>query len=270
MTRNNFEKPDSEHVAAFNWFNTYAGTHAPAESPGAWIALRDGLDSADGKRFPEAAYGKREDPSHPKGKWPNGTNEERYLNIAKAFAAYGARQGDNDHMPAGACASQHFRKMNDVAYQCLPGNYRMYLRQHDPVGTSQGWWRVGPKSQRFGRFARGFNHAKGWDTMWFDLDDGFFTSRPARGHTINVRVVYFDQGTGKWQLKYDAVDDAQKTAFTVTKTDSGEWREKTVTLKDAYLGNRCPNKTDLMLVSADGKDDIFHMIEAVRVSGGAE
>jgi len=259
-----YAKPSPQYIAAFERFNAYAGVHHPAESPGAWIALRDGLDSADTNRFPEELYGKREDPTHPRGKWHQGTGKERYVNIANAFAAYGARQGDNEHMPVGTCDSQHLGKMNDVAWECLRGNFRMYLRQHDPHGTSQGWWRVGSSNQPYGRFARGFNHAKGWDTMWFDLDDGFFTARPAAGHTINVRVVYFDQGTGKWQLRYDAVDDPGKTACTVTKTDSGLWKEKTLTLRDAYLGNRCPNRTDFMLVSADDKDDIFHMLEITR------
>jgi len=264
MLRHSFEKPDAEHIAAFEWFNRYAGVHHPSESPGAWIALRDGLDAARSSRFPESVYGEFELAVGGGGKkYRTGANRQRYLNIAKAFAAYGARQGDNS-MPMGMVRTQHIKKMNDVAWQCVPGNFHMYLRQHDPLGTSQGWWRVGSKDQRFGRFARGFNHAKGWDAMYFDLDDGFFTDRPAAGQTINVRVVYFDQGTGTWQLQYDAVGDAQKTAFTVTKADSGQWKEKIVRLTDAWLGNRCPNKTDFVLASADDEDDIFHMIEVTR------
>ena len=258
------EQAGPELVDAFYWFEKYAGCHEPAESPGAWIALRDGLDCADTDRFPESVYG---DLIYVTGGdwqgWDGSANPQRYLNIADGFAAYGAVQGDND-VPVGVTASQGFEKMNDVGWKSPPSSFCMYLTQHDPVGTSQGWWRVGPKTQKYGRFARGFNHAKGWDTMWFDLDDAFFTSRPPAGHRIKVRVVYFDRGTGQWRLKYDAVGNAQKTACTVTKTDTGLWKETKVVIEDAYLGNRCPNNTDFMLVSVDAEDDIFHMLEVKR------
>jgi len=264
MRKQHLEQCEPWAVGTFEWFNTYAGTHDPAESPGAWVALRDGLDARDTKRFPESKYGPLAFVKG--GDWTGAdgaANPQRYLNIAQAFAAYGAQQGDNS-MPAGMTPSLHFKKMNDVAWKSMPGNFGMYLYQHDPRGTSQGWWRVGSKAQPYGRFARGFNHAKGWDAMYFDLDDGFFNTRPAGGHTINLRVVYFDQGTGQWALKYDAVDDPQKIACTVTKTGTGRWREKTLTLTDANLGNRCPYNTDFMLLSVDGKDDLFHMIEVTR------
>jgi len=262
---------NSEALDGFRWYNTYAGTHDPLESQGAWLALRDGLDCADTKRFPESVYG--ELVYDTSGSWEGadgGANPDRYLNIANAFAAYGAIQGDND-VPTGVTESQWFNKMNDVAWKCPPGNFQMYLDQHDPLGTSRGWWRVGSTNQPFGRFARGFSHANGWDTMYFNVDDGLFRVRRAAGHTLQVRVVYFDQGIGKWRLEYDAVGNPQKTAYTVTKTDSGQWKEKIVTLTDAYLGNRCPHGTDLMLVSVDSEDDIFHMIEVSRtVTVGSE
>jgi hypothetical protein len=87
--------------------------------------------------------------------------------------------------------------------------------------------------------------------------------------------VYLDQGTGSFALKYDAVNDPEKTAFTVTKTNSGQWKEKTVTVSDGYLFNRisvpssvAPGATaDLMLVNTDAENDTFHMIEVTRDSG---
>ncbi|MFC1611518.1 hypothetical protein ACFL6C_11210, partial [Myxococcota bacterium] len=143
-----------------------------------------------------------------------------------------------------------------MGWDIVHGNFQMYMNQFDPLGTSQGYWRVGAIIQPYGRFARGFNHAQGKDTMYFDLDDGFFAGGPP--HAATIRIVYFDQGTGEWQLKYDAVSDPQKIAFTVMKTNTGLWKEKAITIADGHLGNRCPNGADIMLVNSDSEDDVFH------------
>jgi hypothetical protein len=84
---------------------------------------------------------------------------------------------------------------------------------------------------------------------------------------VTIRVVYLDEGTGQWALKYDAQGEIQKTAYIVTKTNSGRWKEQTVTIDDGYFGDRGPNKADLALVSLDGEDDTFHMIEVTRATG---
>jgi hypothetical protein len=40
-----------------SFFSHYAGVRKPQESPGAWAVLRDGLDTSDTQRFPEAQFG---------------------------------------------------------------------------------------------------------------------------------------------------------------------------------------------------------------------
>jgi len=191
------------------------------------------------------------------------------LNIAKAFSEYGARMGETEVCTAGAHAWRSEAKaLNDVARDVWPGNYRMYLYQYDPNETSQGCWRVGSTDEPYGRFARGFDHRHGKDAMYFDIDDGFFHDKPLAGqYPVKVRVVYFDKGTGSWSLVYDAIGSPQQTADTVKKTDSGTWKEKTVTIADGHFGNRAPHQTDLMLVNADDEDDLFHMIELTRETG---
>lgn len=47
----------------FNFFNLYAGQKVAKKSPGAFCILRDGLDAADTKRFPESKYGPVIDPA---------------------------------------------------------------------------------------------------------------------------------------------------------------------------------------------------------------
>jgi hypothetical protein len=245
---------------AFEFYSKYAGFKDPQDSPGVWVALHDGLDASDTARFPEAQYGTG-------GK----TNATRYTRIANAMASYGALQ--NDPQAAGATS---WDALNDVGWQIHTDNFQMWLTQIRPNGTSQGLWRQGPKTQMYGRFARRFDHASGKDAMYFDIDNRFFGGQPLNaGYPVTFRVVYLDQGTGSFALKYDAVNDPAKTAFTVTNTNSGQWKEKIVTVSDGHLFNRIsvPSSVatgataDLMLVNTDAENDTFHMIEVTRDTG---
>ena len=242
-----------------HFFNKYAGqTHSPTAS-GAFCALREGLDAADTEKFPESKFGAA-----------SRDNRARYLAICKAYAARGARMDDPDGVLAGQMNQRFEQKgLNDAGWRILAGNYERFLRQIDPERTSVGWWRVGGEVTRltpvYARFARGFDHARGMDAMYFDIKDSFFAGRPLNGaYPVSVRVVYYDKGTGRWALEYDAVGDSRKTACVVTKTDSGTWKERTVNLTDGYFGNRGPRGADLMLVNLGAEDDIFHMIEVSR------
>jgi hypothetical protein len=250
---------DHDYWDFAHFFNKYAGqTRSPAAS-GAFCALREGLDAADTEKFPQSTFGEaRRD------------NAQRYLAICAAHAARGARMDS----VAGVLGTQTNQRntqdgLNDCGWQIYRGNYERFLRQIDADATSVGWWRVGgPVTEStpvYARFARGFDHAHGQDAMYFDLSDAFFSGQPLAGaYPITIRVVYYDRGTGRWALKYDAVGDRQKMACEVTKTNSGEWREQVVTLGDANFGNRCPRGADLMLVNTDAEDDLFHMIEVTR------
>lgn len=113
-------------TSTFNFFNFYAGQKNPSKSPGAFCVLRDGLDAADTKRFPESKYGPLLDPAQMdaynkqmqrKGYSVNdneedddasagdqGINESNIKNdflnpgrvnkIVEEYAAYGAKRGD--------------------------------------------------------------------------------------------------------------------------------------------------------------------------------
>lgn len=245
------ENPD--FAESFAFFAKYAGFKDPRDSTGVWIALRDGLDVADTERFPEDVYGEED----------RGRNRTRYRRILQEFAAYGAQQNDPDSLNRTS-----WDALNDLGWRIYPGNYQMWLSQRDPNETSQGLWRVGSLSQPYGRFARRTDAAGGKQTLFFDIDDRFFFDKPLNGaYPVTVRVVYLDQGSDTWALKYDAIDNPEQTAITVTKTNSGLWRETTVVLDDAYFGNRAPRQSDLLLVNLDAADDTFHMIELTRTQG---
>jgi hypothetical protein len=103
--------------------------------------------------------------------------------------------------------------------------------------------------------------------MYFDIVDRFFGDKPLAGASpVTVRIIYFDQGTGKWSLQYDAVSGI-KTAIEVAKTGTNRWKEAVVEIKDGQFANRCPKNADLMLVNTGKEDTLFHMIEVLR--GGA-
>jgi hypothetical protein len=245
-----------------HFFNKYAGqTHSPTAT-GAFCALREGLDASDTEKFPASKFGAAAR-----------NNRARYIAICKAYASRGAKMDDPDDVLAGQMVQRFDQKgLNDAGWQIFRGNYERFLHQIDPDQTSVGWWRVGGEvtssTPVYARFARGFDNASGKDATYFDIKDSFFSGQPLGGkYPVTVRVVYYDRGTGRWALEYDAVGNPRKTAYIVTKTDSGTWKERTVTLSDAYFGNRGPRGADLMLVNMDAEDDIFHMVEVTRALG---
>jgi len=254
------QNPD--YREGYEFFSRYAGEKDAATSPGAWCGLHDGLDAADFQRFPAERFGP--------GKL-RGTEREkaeglkRTLAIAKAFERYGAVQGDPEKGMALIMQNRSAERMNDVGWNIESGNYQRYLEQLDPQGTSQGYWRVGPKDQPYGRFARGFDVASGKNAMYFDIVNRFFGGKPLAGaYPVQVRVVYFDAGRGSWALKYDARGDREKTALAVQNQDTGRWKQASVTLSDAFFGNRGPRAADLVLVNTSKQNTLFHMIEVSR------
>ncbi|MFZ5833223.1 MAG: hypothetical protein ACOY3P_24305 [Planctomycetota bacterium] len=254
---------DDRFVPAFEFVSRYAGYKTAAESPGAWIALRDGLDCADRERFREDRFGKLED----LGPWGCSSNVERYQAIAGEFAEFGALNEDLTKIGVSDLKTRGALALNDVGFNIWTDNYGMFLTQIDPNGTSRGYWRVGSRDEPYGRFARGFEHATGRNAMHFRLDDGFFADTgEATPRRVRLRIVYFDRGTGQWALRYDAVADANKTAQTVRKSDSGRWKEILVDIADGRFAGRGEHGADISLVNVDDENDIFHMIEVIRAA----
>ncbi len=246
----------------FRFYAKYGGRKDASASPGAFCALRDGLDAGDLARFSVETFGPGT---------LHGSEEaqrqglQRTLRIAGAFARWGAQQEDPEKGMKVVMQNRDARKMNDVGWNIESGNYQRYLRQWDPNGTSRGYWRQGPTDQPYGRFARGFDAADGKTAMYFDIEDRFFGGKPlAAAYPVDIRVIYLDRGEGSFAVKYDSVSQPEKTALEVKKTGSGRWKEAAVRISDGNFTNRCPHSTDLMLVKISGDDTLFHMIEIDR------
>ncbi|MCX6327744.1 MAG: T9SS type A sorting domain-containing protein [Bacteroidia bacterium] len=261
----------TENADIYNFFNKYAGQKDPVTSPGAFVALRDGLDASDIIRFPAATFGAATQ-----------TNTTRYQNIATnpLYAAFGARQDDVPNSGLdGMNQRQDTKALNDVGWRIYTGNYYRYLEQINPGTTSQGYWRVAPAPTSTdqtvtepctykvapGRFARGFNHSDGKDAMYFKFDNKLFQNCGTQGfYDVNVRIVYYDRGTSAWRLIYDAKDDSAKQGISITNINSEEWKEINFTINDGYFGKRGTNGSDLILETTNGQDAIFHMIEVTK------
>lgn len=232
-------------------FNRYAGYDEPAASPVAFCALRRGLNAADTTAFPEAKFGPAQ-----KG------NVDRYLAIAAAYAAFGARQEDPSKATGGGMRNRQADGQNDVGWNIIPGNFERFLEQIDPEATSVALWNAGPEKSPYGLFARRFDAASDKKTMRFRVAGGFFT-KPDEPHAVRVRVVYLDKGQGSWSLVY-ATAAGEKSAQTVRLTDSGAWRDLVVDLPDAVWGGGLAGGGDLALKYGDGDDTVFHLIELTR------
>jgi hypothetical protein len=237
----------------FAFASRYSYYKQPQTSPNAFVALRDVLDSADTVRFPEEKYGKALQ-----------SNAERVTKIESEFNTYGAKVGDL-HAATSLSGSNYLydaKAMNDVGFELIARNYSRFITQIDANETSIGLWRVGPTNQPYGRYARGFENSSGRNRMCFDLDDNFL-SRKAK-ESITLKIIYLDKGSGDFSVRYDSSSNPDKTAVTITKTNSGRWVSKSITIADWAFANKGPRNSDFSLVNEDNEDDVFHMIEIMK------
>lgn len=145
------------------------------------------------------------------------------------------------------------------------GNYEFGLHQNDlvPGGRSRPLWNVTPGE---GRYTRRTDRASGNPNLYFDVADAWLYQNTTRA--VTVEVIYLDTGTDTWSLSYDAVDNPNRLAGTVRKTNSGRWLTHVFALNDAYFGNRLPGGggrpgSDFYLSSND-LDDTFHRVRVFK------
>jgi hypothetical protein len=243
------------HVG-YEMSNNYAYYKKAATSPRAFIALRDILDYSDTERFPESNYGKA-----------MRNNQERIENIVLEYQDRGARVDDIKSLMALSKSKylERSQGLNDVGYKLIARNFRRFISQISPRETSVGHWRVGPKSQPYGRYARGFHHASGKNRMSFDLHDEFL---PSHQHQIKIRLIYLDEGHGTFAFHYrsssPSKDLAHGKSMSFKKGNTGRWLEKRFEIHDFLSGHHGAMGGDFSLVNTDEEDDIFHLIEVIK------
>jgi len=242
--------------SSFKFFNKYAGQKDPAKSTNAMCALKDGLDASDGVRFPAATYGT-----------VSRTSQQRYKNILNDYVAYGALLEDPNTATLEENDQLNAKGTNDVGWRIFPANYERYLHQLTPNQTSVGYWNIksADANSMYGRFARGFDIAHNKKAFNFDVDDAFLNNAPLNGrYPVTIEITYLDNGSGSWQLYYDAKNGTDKPSIEVTCGSTNKWKKAIVTLSDAYFNNRGQNGSDLSIRSTSNKNVIFSVIELSR------
>ena len=228
------------------FFNKYAGQHDPATAQSAFCAFQKGLDASDTIAFPVAKYGEAAK-----------NNISRYIKIAEAFKAFGVIQGDPEKAIGEGMLNRKRQDYNDVGWGISPGNYSRFLTQIDPESTSTGWWHKGPPESVYSQFSRSINTNNTNKAIYFDVDDQFL----GKSKSIEVRIVWLDEGVAEWTLLYDARDAKNKKAFSIKNTNSGIWKEKTILLEDPFFNNRGEHNADVFIRTNGNGIAIFHLIE---------
>jgi len=245
-------------VSSAEFFNTWAAELDPPTARGGFCILHEGLASDDTTKFPIATYGAA-----------TKANPDRYTAICAAYASQGAKMDDLNAATSGQVAQRRAQSgFNDSGWGIWPGNYERFITQMNPDSTSKGLWRVNgdltsSSSHPYDRFARRFDNASGRNTMDFDINDNLL---PSAGQRVRLSVDYLDRGTGQFALNYDAVGNSEKTALTVTKTNTNTWKTASVVVTDWAFRNGSLNGADLTLVNLDLDDDIFHKLEVTKLA----
>lgn len=270
-----------ENQEALSFGGTYAGTYRePATAPGAWIALRGG--------YPEDRFGGKVFARH---MWTNYEFLIRQYKPQDSVFLFSQDQPDDvldKIVPTIIRSNRGFGRDEIVACEKeFSPRECEYLWQFPDkyIGKSKGSHYFSYQTSDLGQvlicgeamfcanpadatrteammWARRTNGESGSPTMRFDLNDSFALSLGGRA---KIRVVYLDQGEGRWELRYDSKSGAEKSALVVQKQNSNLWKEVVVELEDARFTNGQEGKTDISLFNMDDDDDIFHMIEVTRL-----
>lgn len=254
----NYDMIDDPNLdPAYFFFNRYAGQKNPSTSTNAMCALKDALDAADTERFPENNFGKAKRKKN-----------SRYISILDSFTAYGAKLDDIQSATKNEMGNRMSKGINDVGWRIFPGNYDRYLHQITPNETSAGYWNIQSKDSAttiYGRFGRGFDLAKNKDGLYFMLDTAFKRNAPINAqYPVALDIVYLDKGNGAWKLFYDALDSSDKEALQIQCTNSGYWKTASITLYDAYFGQRGSRQSDFYIKNDGDENVIFELVEFSR------
>ena len=256
----------ASYVESFEFFNQWSAELIPATAGGGFCILHEGLDSSDGDKFPTTLFG---------GGSLSRSNTARYTAICNAYSGQGAQMDDLNGATMLSVAQRDdtpgLTGFNDSGWGIVSGNYDRFITQINPDNTSKGMWRINPplttSSHPYDRFARRSDNTSGMNTMSFDIHDNLL---PTVGQRVQMNVTYLDRGTGQFKLVYDAVDNSQATALTVTKTGSNTWMTQSVVVTNWFFGNRGTNSSDLQLVNLAtdpaNPDTIFHGIEVIKLA----
>jgi len=149
------------------------------------------------------------------------------------------------------------------------GNFEFYLVQNDavPGGKTVPLFNVGTAAE--GRYTRRTDQATGNNSMYFDVDEAYAY---ANNYRATITVTYYDQGTDRWELRYDGLAGDDLLGGTVTKTNTRTWRKAVFELTEVEFGNALPGGggragSDFRIYNLKDGDEIIHMVDVVALPG---
>lgn len=111
--------------------------------------------------------------------------------------------------------------------------------------------------------------------MQFLVNDAFISSGSPTSQ-VRIEIEYLDEGTGEFNIQYDAIaggpygNGTFKNTDLIAKTDSGDFKAAVFTLSDAYFANR-DNGADFRIVShSDVAETIRRVTITLLTSGEGE
>jgi hypothetical protein len=135
------------------------------------------------------------------------------------------------------------------------GNYDV---ENTNIEVSQTW--LGTFKESW--ICRRTDAAHGNPFMYFNVDDRYLFGG---SNPVSMTVTYFDRGTDTWALEYDSADGDRKSAGTVTKTGTNQWKKITFNLSDARFEGRQSHGNDFRINSNGDGDEIIHMVMVKRM-----
>eukprot|EP00947_MAST-08B_sp_MAST-8B-sp1_P005725 g5725.t1 len=122
----------------------------------------------------------------------------------------------------------------------------------------------------YGRYARGFADPSNPNASFqLTLDRGLWGGLPlaAKQKRLAVRVLFFDQGNGRFEVHYDGSSgEATPPLIKVQKKNSKTWKEVCAEVTDGHFDGRGPGGSDIWIQNADNQDDILGGLEIADAS----
>lgn len=124
------------------------------------------------------------------------------------------------------------------------------------LGSSKEGWTTRRTSQEDGN-----------PYMWFKIDDGYIYGGPTEA---TITVTYFDKGTDRWALRYDATSgfkdatpDGSASAW-VQKTNSNTWKTATFHVTDGRFQNYMSGGHDFRIDCLNDGNEWIHMVKLTK------
>lgn len=290
-------QPDPTNISLYAWARQYVGSSAQT-TPRVWTVMNEHRNPTRGNCRPGGLYYLTGTAG---SVWPHLGNYNFYLtqvdgiaggqtvaetNDKGADSRY-AKDPDSgvvwDKAGLGACpVGKSYR--TDLYGENYPCNYQPYnpnlpalggqsLTNYTQYYNVDSWTGAGKEAYVVRRTDQNADTAKNNPYMFFMIDNGYIDGKSPVSAKITVK--YFDMGTDSWSLKYDSAS-GEKTAGTVTKTNTRQLKTVTFTVGDAKFAGRLTGGTDFYLDSRnpannalDGNEWV-HAVEVEKTGPGSE